>query len=126
MNSHYWWQVIIPKTTSLRTIQDFEILKENGRRRKILPWVLVSFMFNKLGYHRLGVTASKKIGSAVMRNRLKRWCRNYLRQNHPKSDRTYDFNVIFLPQNTKTNREFYQTRKYSEFKQSMDELFKVL
>jgi putative membrane protein insertion efficiency factor/ribonuclease P protein component len=39
---------------------------------------------NGLGRHRLGVTVTKKIGPAVVRNRLKRQVREFFRQNRPE------------------------------------------
>jgi putative membrane protein insertion efficiency factor/ribonuclease P protein component len=38
---------------------------------------------NGLGRHRLGVTVTKRIGPAVVRNRLKRQVREFFRQNRP-------------------------------------------
>jgi ribonuclease P protein component len=42
---------------------------------------LVVWHENVHGYTRLGITASKKIGCAVVRNRVKRHLREYYRQN---------------------------------------------
>ncbi len=42
----------------------------------------------------MGVTVSKKVGHAVMRNRVKRLVREYFRLNRALFDDAYDMNVI--------------------------------
>ena len=47
-------------------------------------YCVVFFAGNDLAHSRLGVTATKKLGGAVVRNRLKRWTREtYRRQRVP-------------------------------------------
>lgn len=38
-------------------------------------------MWNGEGFHRLGMTVSRKVGNAVTRNRIKRWVREIFRRN---------------------------------------------
>lgn len=37
-------------------------------------------MWNGEGFHRLGMTVSRKVGNAVTRNRIKRWVREIFRK----------------------------------------------
>ena len=47
-------------------------------------YCVVFFADNELAHSRLGVTATRKLGGAVVRNRLKRWTREtYRRHRQP-------------------------------------------
>jgi ribonuclease P protein component len=43
---------------------------------------------------RMGITVSKKVGPAVTRNRIKRLCREFFRQNKSKLGGAWDINII--------------------------------
>jgi ribonuclease P protein component len=49
---------------------------------------------NSNGPTRLGVTASKKVGGAVQRNRVKRFIREFFRNNYEKLDSQVDISII--------------------------------
>ena len=88
---------------------DFLRLKVKGRR------VRVDFLlFNYLGSEspKIGWTLKKKVGSAVVRNKLKRWCRHSVRQQ-AVDERTpqADINIIFRNE----DKDFYKRLPYSEF-----------
>lgn len=54
---------------------------------------LVAWQLNEYGYPRLGITASRKSGSAVVRNRIKRCVREYFR-HHRNILPGVDINII--------------------------------
>lgn len=54
---------------------------------------MVVWQQNQFGYPRLGVTASRKVGGAVVRNRIKRQVREFFRQ-HRHCLPSVDLNVI--------------------------------
>lgn len=85
-------------------------------------WLLVAYMKNDVGYMRFGWTVPGKIGPAVIRNKLKRWCREYFRQILKSgSEFEVDINVVIRP----VDDEFFKKLHYEEFKKSMDSFFKA-
>src|SRR5215470_10229689 len=63
----------------LRRRADFLRCYREGRRRQGRSLALY-FIPNGLGEPRIGVTASRKVGGAVERHRLKRWIREIYRR----------------------------------------------
>ena len=69
-----------PKEERIRRRGDFlKIFREGTKSRTAHFWI--SFRPNGLSHRRLGITVGKKVGSAVVRNRLKRRIREFYRQN---------------------------------------------
>jgi ribonuclease P protein component len=58
---------------------DYRFLYNAGRRLDAGKFVLFGRP-NELGYHRLGLTVSRKVGGAVVRNRIKRLFREIFRR----------------------------------------------
>jgi ribonuclease P protein component len=63
----------------IRQRSDYLQCYRKGRRRHSSFFTL-HFQPNALGYPRLGITASRKVGNAVVRHRLKRWSREIFRR----------------------------------------------
>lgn len=55
---------------------------------------VVAFSENLLDRPRLGITVTRKIGNAVVRNRIKRIVRQYFRTNRHRLGGNFDINVI--------------------------------
>lgn len=72
----------LPRTATLRKSADFQSCYQTGRRRHGALATL-HVRPNDLGVPRLGITASRKVGGAVVRTRLKRWVRETYRR-HPQ------------------------------------------
>lgn len=68
------------KGERIRKRADFRRALREGVRYQT-PHFRISISPNGLSHGRLGITAGKKIGSAVQRNRLKRRIREFYRQN---------------------------------------------
>ncbi len=57
---------------------EYRFIYKNGRRKSNRFFVLY-YIKNNLGYSRFGISASKKLGNAVKRNRVKRLIREVIR-----------------------------------------------
>jgi ribonuclease P protein component len=67
---------------------------------------------NGLGNVRLGITVSKKVGCAVIRNRIKRLVREYFRLHRAELNTAYDLNFIAKPRAANvSSQEINQTLK---------------
>jgi len=81
----------------LRRAADFERLRREGRSWSHPLLVLVACR-NGLGLTRVGVTASRKVGKAVRRNRAKRLLREAARRLHPHLEPGWDLLLIARPE----------------------------
>ena len=64
----------------IRKRKEFSAVYDRGRRVGSRAFV-VFLLPNDLGHPRLGITAPKRVGGAVVRNRMKRIVREIFRQN---------------------------------------------
>ena len=77
------WQYRIVRGSDYRAIYDA------GRKLHSESFVLFA-KSNTLGHHRLGITVSRKIGSAVVRNRVKRLFRELFRRSAAEIPPSFD------------------------------------
>jgi ribonuclease P protein component len=82
---------------SIRKKSDFASLYRDGSRFRGRYFSLV-FRRNGLGYSRLAVVVSRKVGSAVIRNRVKRRLRELFRRNKRLLKEPTDLIVIARPE----------------------------
>jgi len=76
-----------------RKKKDFDFIYKNGNRFRGKYLTLV-YVDNSSGFSRLGVVASRKIGRAVVRNRVKRRIRELFRRNKILISRPLDIVAI--------------------------------
>lgn len=81
-----------PKSARLLRRSEYLQLK-SGRPGFTGPAFLVVWRLNDLGHPRLGITASRKVGCAVVRNRFKRHVREFFRL-HAHIMPSVDLNII--------------------------------
>ena len=83
--------------------------------------ICFNYLFKKEGGLCCGWTFAKRFPSAVLRNRLKRWCRNSL---YTKKDEEVHIHVnIFF---SKKKIKFYKDLRYREFSFLMEKAWKNL
>lgn len=68
------------KKYRLKRQKEFELVYKKGSRR-IGRFVVVYYLENNLGYPRIGISVSRKVGKSVVRNRWKRLIREAFRLN---------------------------------------------
>ena len=84
------------RKNSLRSLakrRDFQLVFEKGLSSAAKYLVLYARP-NELNWNRLGLSVSKKIGTAVMRNRVKRLLREAVKNVLGDSLRHYDFVIV--------------------------------
>ncbi|NJL94382.1 MAG: ribonuclease P protein component [Anaerolineae bacterium] len=77
----------------LRHQDDFKRLREAGQSWRN-PVLLLSCLPNALPHNRYGIIISKRQGTAVVRNRLRRRLRELVRALHPQLQQGYDVVVV--------------------------------
>ncbi|NSW92033.1 MAG: ribonuclease P protein component [Firmicutes bacterium] len=105
------------KTIPLKNNREFLKVYKKGRFFAGKYMVLYALP-NGLDINRLGVTASKKAGKSVRRNKIKRLIRENYRMQEEMVKRGYD--LVFVVRNSGNLPDFY------EIKREMDFLFRRL
>ncbi|MBC7752769.1 MAG: ribonuclease P protein component [Moraxellaceae bacterium] len=107
-----WWK--ITKIYSLKKSSDFLFISKSGKRIKPVKWLTIQYVYAESSSSYVGVTASRKVGPAVLRNKLKRWVRNSVRSiefNEKISNFGRKIVFVFRPQTV----DFYDQLTYAEF-----------
>lgn len=100
---------------SLSRRADFLDLKATGRSFHVNSWLLVNLKTTDRQEVRCGWTLPRQTGTAVVRNRLKRWGREYLRKWAAQSKKSLDINLIFK----RRDKGFYASLSHEEFDGAM-------
>ncbi len=80
----------------LRASADFARLRESGRTLRH-PLLMLSLAPNALSHNRYGFIVSKRVGGAVVRNRVRRRVREAVRLAHPRLLQGYD--LVWIARN---------------------------
>jgi ribonuclease P protein component len=73
---------------------DFQRVFQQGKKRVSSSFILYSYIEKDRPYRRLGITASRKVGNAVVRNRCKRALREIFRQHKALLPQGVDLVVV--------------------------------
>jgi ribonuclease P protein component len=83
----------LPKKKRLLKRSEFQVVFERGRRHHG-RYLLLASCHNDLGFSRLGISVSKKMGKAYVRNRVKRHIRDAFRRTPGIDSLSRDFVVV--------------------------------
>ena len=77
----------------IRSAVDFLQIQGQSRTRAH-PALLVRYRRNELGRTRFGISTGRRVGSAVVRNRIRRRLREILRKLNPRIESGWDILVV--------------------------------
>jgi ribonuclease P protein component len=83
----------LPRAARVRLRSEYLAIQNRGRKVGGTHLML----FARAGSGRMGITVSRKVGGAVVRNRVKRWIRECYRRRRPDFPAEVDFVVIARP-----------------------------
>ena len=106
------------KFISLSHSKDFENLRVQGQSFHVNSWLLVNIRQTELSVLRCGWTISRQIGPAVIRNRFRRWGREYLRKWSAKNEKSLDLNLIFK----RKDKAFYKMLDHKDFDEALEKM----
>lgn len=97
----------------------FQYLRSHGYRFQTSSWFLVYWRITETRKVRILWNLSRKISNAVIRNKLKRWCREFIRIQLKDiwSNKGLEINIVFKLQ----KKDFYKGLRSEEMHR---ELFK--
>lgn len=103
-------------TKPLKKNEDFRKVYKK-RRSKADNLFIIYIMENELGYNRLGVSVSKKVGNSVVRHRIKRLVKeSYIRL---EEDLAIGYDIVVMARERASVIDFWKT------KDSIFKLFKA-
>ena len=108
-----------PKSRRLKSRKDFESLRSARRVVYSGQWLVANFKKNNDLGVRVGWTVPGYVGTAVIRNRLKRWMREHFRKLNPEATLfNCDINIVFR----RKNEEFFRNLKHKDIDVALEEL----
>jgi ribonuclease P protein component len=107
----------------LKSSNDFTKLKTARKIVSSRVWLILSFQKNDGKGFRVGWTLPSYVGTAVVRNRLKRWMREFLIQNQGSINKVdMDINIVLR----RKGADFYKQLERKELDVVLSEVFQTL
>ena len=104
---------------------NYQNIRKYGRRVYTHRWLVLVAVPNYMHKSRYGWTVPRHVGSAVLRNKYKRWLREVLRKEEASKTITskgspVDLNFVFK----KMEVNFYKNKTFLQFKQEIKKALK--
>ena len=101
-----------PKLGALRRRSEFLHLAKSGKRVSCENWLVINFLPSLSFGVRVGWTVPKQVGTAVIRNRLRRWSRDTLGRKVRRGEiAALDLNIFVRP----VHVDFFKKLRRSDF-----------
>lgn len=84
---------MIARSLRLRDPGEFQQVRKRGRSWTT-PYLVLVMQPNHLEHNRYGFAVGRRVGTAVERNRVKRWMREAIRKQHPELRQGFDIVLI--------------------------------
>jgi ribonuclease P protein component len=105
--------LVANKPKPLTRSSDYKEASIKGKKLRPAPWLSLHVLSLADGSSSYGITASRKVGPSVIRNRIKRWVRNCVRsEKWPEQFISKRVVFVFRPQ---SSEDFYKQLKYKTF-----------
>jgi len=101
----------------IKASEDFALTIKKGKAQRDQSYV-VHFLNNKLGYTRIGISVSSKLGNAVVRNHIKRQIRSMCDSLIENNNHSFDIVIIAKPNFLNTS--------YDDNKQSLNKILNFI
>jgi ribonuclease P protein component len=95
------------KRHRLRDNADFQRLRREGQTLA-RPLIVLSFLPNGLGYTRFGFAVGKRVGKAVVRNRIKRRMREAVRRRLQEGQIANGWDIVLIARRPIVEASFQQ------------------
>jgi ribonuclease P protein component len=82
----------------LKKNSEFLELRRKGIKLRVNDWLQIHYQKSQDEALYVGVTTGRKVGSAVIRNRLKRWCLEFFKGHQQTELIVGRVNILFRPQ----------------------------
>lgn len=91
--------------TSLKNNREFNLVYRTGKSIANRAFVMY-VKKNDLGYNRLGITVSKKVGNSIVRHRITRLIRESYRLN--KEEMAQGFDIVVVARNSVKDKGYFE------------------
>ncbi|KGL41842.1 ribonuclease P protein component [Listeria newyorkensis] len=97
------------KAYRIKKDDEFQRVFKKGKSFANRQFVVYIFKREDLAHFRIGLSVSKKIGNAVVRNRIKRCIRQTFHELNEQIDSGYDY--IIIARKPAANMDFHEIKK---------------